>query len=111
MYFSLTSSAGAKHSEKKSTTLGKWHYLTIIPGHFIGFPVRNQEGFLVGEKQKRAPPQTIAIITMITREDKIIQGAYLWIKILVWLLNKESKGHRHADCDNVWLVEVDRKVQ
>jgi len=55
LYFSLTTSAGATYSEKKSTTLGNWHYLTVIPGYFIGFPVRNQEGFLVGEKQKRAP--------------------------------------------------------
>ena len=62
-------------------------------------------------EKNRKEPQTIAIITMITREDKIIQGAYLWIKILVWLLNKESKGHRHADCDNVWLTELGRKIQ
>ena len=52
---SLTSSAGTIYTEKKSTTLGKWHNLTVIPGYFIGFPVGNQEGFLVGEKQKRAP--------------------------------------------------------
>ena len=59
-------------SEKKSIILEKWHYLKVPPGHLTGFPVGNLEGFLVGKKGKE--PAIIAIIAMITRVDKILQG-------------------------------------
>ena len=60
------------YSEKKPITLEKLHYIKVIPGHLTRFPVGNQEGFLVGKKEKETP--TNAMITMVTRVDKIIQG-------------------------------------
>ena len=60
-------------NEKNPIILKKCHYLKVNPGYLTGFPVGNLEGFLVGQKEEKKPA-IIAIIAMITRVNKILQG-------------------------------------